>query len=321
MDTIAKAKNKLPLDFITELNNTFNPRIVDKILSGMLEKRFATLRVNNLKYNIEDLKKIFDNIGIEYELVPWYKDALILLNCNESQIQNLEIYKNGYIYLQSLSSMIPPLVLDPKENDKVLDLTAAPGSKTTQMASMMNNKGYILANELDKIRCDKLKYNINMQGVTICKVINGRGEDIGEKYKEQFDKVLLDTPCSGEGRFLLSDEKTYANWNANEVKKLVKVQKDLFLSADKALKKGGTMVYSTCTLNKYENEEILNFALNNLDIEIQKINIDLKNTLKGITKGYREDIKNAIRVLPTKEQEGFFVAKILKIRRNNYEMS
>ena len=312
MDTIAKAKNKLPLDFITELNNTFNPRIVDKILSGMLEKRFATLRVNNIKYNIEDLKKYFDNIGIEYELVPWYKDALILLNSNESQIQNLEIYKNGYIYLQSLSSMIPPLVLNPKENDKVLDLTAAPGSKTTQIASMMNNKGYILANELDKIRCDKLKYNINMQGVTICEVINGRGEDIGEKYKEQFDKVLLDTPCSGEGRFLLSDEKTYANWNANEVNKLIKIQKDLFLSAYKALKTGGIMVYSTCTLNRYENEEILNFALSKFDIEIEKINIDLKNTLKGITKGYNEQLKNAIRVLPTKEQEGFFVAKILK---------
>ena len=312
MDTIAKAKNKLPLDFITELNNTFNPRIVDKILAGMLEKRFATLRVNKIKYNIEDLKKYFDKIGVEYDNVPWYNDALIILNSNETQIQNLEIYKNGYIYLQSLSSMIPPLVLDPKENEKVLDLTAAPGSKTTQMASMMNNKGYILANELDKIRCDKLKYNINMQGVTICEIINGRGEDIGEEYKEQFDKVLLDTPCSGEGRFLLQDEKTYANWNANEVKKLVKVQKDLFLSAYKALKKGGTMVYSTCTLNKYENEEILNYALNNFDIEIEKINIDLKNTLKGITKGYSEEIKNAIRVLPTKEQEGFFVAKILK---------
>lgn len=312
MDTVAKAKNKLPLDFINELINTFNPRIVDKILAGMLEKRYTTLRVNNIKYNIEDLKKDFDNIGIEYEDIPWYKDALIILNSNESQIQNLEIYKNGYIYLQSLSSMIPPLILNPKENEKILDLTAAPGSKTTQMASMMNNKGYILANELDKIRCDKLKYNINMQEVTICEVINGRGEDIGEKYKEQFDKVLLDTPCSGEGRFLLSDEKTYLNWNVNEVKKLVKVQKDLFLSAYKALKKGGTMVYSTCTLNKYENEEILNYALNNFDIEIEKINIDLKNTLKGITKGYREEIKNAIRVLPTKEQEGFFVAKILK---------
>lgn len=312
MDTVAKAKNKLPLDFITELNNTFNPRIVDKILAGMLEKRFATLRVNKIKYNIEDLKKYFDKIGVEYDNIPWYKDALIILNSNESQIQNLEIYKNGYIYLQGLSSMIPPLILNPKENEKILDLTAAPGSKTTQMASMMNNKGYILANELDKIRCDKLKYNINMQGANICEVINERGEDIGEQYKEQFDKVLLDTPCSGEGRFLLSDEKTYLNWNVNEVKKLVKVQKDLFLSAYKALKKGGTMVYSTCTLNKYENEEILNFALSKFDIEIEKIDIDLKNTLKGITKGYREEIKNAIRVLPTKEQEGFFVAKILK---------
>ncbi len=312
METIAKAKNKLPLDFITELNNTFNPRIVDKILTGMLEKRYTTLRVNNIKYNIVDLKEYLDNIGIEYELVPWYKDALVILNANESKVKNLEIYKNGYIYLQSLSSMIPPLVLEPKENEKVLDLTAAPGSKTTQMASMMNNKGYIFANELDKIRCDKLKYNINMQGANICEVINGKGEDIGEQYKEQFDKVLLDTPCSGEGRFLLSDEKTYANWNVNEVKKLVKVQKDLFLSAYKALKKGGTMVYSTCTLNRYENEEILNFALSKFDIEIEKIDIDLKNTLKGITKGYREEIKNAIRVLPTKEQEGFFVAKILK---------
>ena len=147
MDTVAKAKNKLPLDFINELINTFNPRIVDKILTGMLEKRYTTLRVNNIKYNIEDLKKDFDNIGIEYEDIPWYKDALIILNSNESQIQNLEIYKNGYIYLQSLSSMIPPLILNPKENEKILDLTAAPGSKTTQMASSMNNKGYILANE------------------------------------------------------------------------------------------------------------------------------------------------------------------------------
>ena len=162
MESVAKVKSKLPLDFITELNNSFNPRIVDKILSGMLEKRYTTLRVNSIKYNVEELKKYFDNIGIKYKTVPWYDDALIILNSNESQIQSLEIYKNGFIYMQSLSSMLPPLVLEPKENEKVLDLTAAPGSKTTQMASLMNNKGYILANELDKIRCDKLKYNINI---------------------------------------------------------------------------------------------------------------------------------------------------------------
>ena len=117
MESVAKAKSKLPLDFITELNNTFNPRIVDKILSGMLEKRYTTLRVNSIKYNVEELKKYFDNIGIKYETVPWYYEALIILNSNESQIQSLEIYKNGFIYMQSLSSMLPPLVLKPKENE------------------------------------------------------------------------------------------------------------------------------------------------------------------------------------------------------------
>lgn len=312
MESVAKAKSKLPLDFITELNNTFNPRIVDKILSGMLEKRYTTLRVNSIKYSVEELKKYFDHIGIKYETVPWYDDALIILNSNESQIQSLEIYKNGFIYMQSLSSMLPPLVLEPKENEKVLDLTAAPGSKTTQMASLMNNKGYILANELDKIRCDKLRFNIKMQGATICEVQNGRGEEIGEKYPNEFDKVLLDTPCSGEGRFILQDEKSYKTWSTKEVEDLTKTQKGLFASAYKALKPGGEMVYSTCTLNKLENEEVLNWALNQFNMEIVKIEIELKNTLKGITKGYNNELKNAIRMLPTKEQEGFFVAKLIK---------
>ena len=312
MESIAKVKSKLPLDFITELNNTFTPRIADKILSGMLEKRYTTLRVNSIKYNVEELKKYFDSIEIKYKTVPWYDDALIILNSNENQIQSLEIYKNGFIYMQSLSSMIPPLILEPKENEKVLDLTAAPGSKTTQMASLMNNKGYILANELDKIRCDKLKYNIKMQGATICEVVNGRGEEIGEKYPNEFEKVLLDTPCSGEGRFILQDEKSYRAWSTKEVEDLTKTQKALFTSAYKSLRLGGEMVYSTCTLNKFENEEILNWALNQFNMEIVKIEIELKNTLKGIAKGYNNELKNAIRVLPTKEQEGFFVAKLIK---------
>lgn len=312
MKTVANAKSKLPLDFINELNNTFTPRIVDKILSGMLEKRFTTLRVNSIKYSIDRLKIYLDNNGIIYKTIPWYDDALILINADEKRIQTLDIFKNGYIYMQSLSSMIPPLVLNPKENDKVLDLTAAPGSKTTQMAALMNNKGFILANELDKIRCERLKFNIQMQGAKICEVINRKGEEIGNEYPEKFDKVLLDTPCSGEGRFLLEDEKTYKAWSTKQVQDLKQMQKALFTSAYKALKSGGKMVYSTCTLNKYENEEVLNWAINQFNMEVINIEIELKYTLKGITKGYSNQLKNAIRVLPTQEQEGFFVAKLLK---------
>ena len=305
-------KNKLPIDFITELNDTFNERISDKILSGMIENRYTTMRVNTLKYDINSLKKNLEDNKIEFKSVPWYEDALIILNANENILQSLDLYKNGYIYLQSLSSMIPPLVLEPKENEKILDLTAAPGSKTTQIAALMKNKGYILANELDKIRCEKLKYNINLQGVKICEVINNKGEELGDNYINQFDKVLLDTPCSGEGRFLIEDKKTYENWSTSEVDKLVKLQKELFTSAYKALKPEGILVYSTCTLNKNENEGVLNWAINKYNLEIEKINMDIKNSLNGITKGYNKQLKNAIRVLPNKEQEGFFVAKIIK---------
>ncbi len=306
------AKNKLPLDFTQEIYNTFSSKIADKILTGMYEKRYTTLRVNTIKYNIEDLIAVLKKENIEFEKVEWYENALIIKNVNERKLQELEIYKNGYIYIQSLSSMIPPLVLNPKRGDKVLDLTAAPGSKTTQMSAMMENEGYILANELDTIRCQRLKYNVDMQGASIVEINNANGEIIGEKYPNTFDKILLDVPCSGEGRFEIEDEKTYKNWSTKQVEELSQVQRKLFNSAIKALKPGGEMVYSTCTLNTKENEEILNWGLKNFKIRIEDIDLKLKNTTKGITKGFDNSLKKAIRVLPNKYQEGFFVAKIIK---------
>ena len=310
--TLAQIKSKMPLEFIEEIYKNFSPRIADKILIGMSEKRLTTLRVNTIKFNMEDLLKILQKENIEYENVEWYNDALIIKNADEKKIQNLDIYTNGYIYLQSLSSMIPPIILNPKKGEKVLDLTAAPGSKTTQMAAMMENDGYILANELDKIRCERLKYNVNMQGAEIVEVINMTGENVGEKYPNAFDKVLLDVPCSGEGRFLVSDEKTYKNWSTKQVQDLVEIQKQLFESAVKTLKVGGEMVYSTCTLNLKENEEIVNYAIKNLNVKVGEINIGLKDKAKGISKGYDSSLKNTIRVLPNKYQEGFFVAKLIK---------
>lgn len=310
--TLAQIKSKMPLEFIEEIYRNFSPRIADKILIGMSEKRLTTLRVNTIKFNMEDLLKILQKENIEYENVEWYNDALIIKNADEKKIQNLDIYTNGYIYLQSLSSMIPPIILNPKKEEKVLDLTAAPGSKTTQMAAMMENDGYILANELDKIRCDRLKYNVHMQGAEIVEVINMPGENVGEKYPNTFDKVLLDVPCSGEGRFLVSDEKTYKNWSTKQVQDLVEIQKKLFESAVEALKAGGEMVYSTCTLNLKENEEIVNYAIKNLNVKVGEINIELKDKAKGISKGYDSSLKNTIRVLPNKYQEGFFVAKLIK---------
>lgn len=312
--SILELKKRLPKDFIDNLYETYSPLTVDKILSGMLGERSTTLRANNIKTTIQELMKILKENNIKFERVEWYKDALVIKNAKEKQIQSLEAYKKGLLYLQSLSSMIPPIILDPKPGEKVLDLTSAPGSKTTQIASMMENEGYILANELDKLRCERLKYNIEIQGAKIVEVINQRGEKVGENYKEKFDKVLLDAPCSGEGRFLGNNVATYRNWSIRNVAQLAKLQKKLLKSAYEALKVNGIMVYSTCTLNKEENEKVLDWAINNLNLKLMDINIDIKGKMQGFTENSDESIKKAIRILPTKKEEGFFIAKFRKER-------
>lgn len=309
MLSVLEVKRRLPDEFVENLYELYSPGTVDKILAGMSGERSTTIRVNTLKTTILELMKNLKEEAIKFNRVLWYENALEIINANEKQLQKLLNYENGEFYLQSLSSMVPPLVLEPKQNEKVLDLTAAPGSKTTQMSMMMQNKGYILANELDKIRCERLKYNVKMQGTKIVEVKNGRGEKIGEQYPEFFDKVLLDAPCSGEGRFLANQVGTYRNWSIKTVKQCAKIQKKLIKSAYQALKTNGIMVYSTCTLNKEENEEILQWAIENMNLQMLDISIKIPNTLKAFGD---KNIEKAIRMLPSKSQEGFFVAKLRK---------
>lgn len=257
--------------------------------------------------------RYFREINIKFERVSFFNNALIIKNATEKDIQKLDIYEKGYIYLQSLSSMIPPLVLDAKGNEQILDMASAPGSKTTQISAMMNNTGHIIANELDKIRCERLKFNLNNQGATNVEVINGYGEKLGEKYLETFDRVLLDTPCSGEGRFIAEIAGTYRNWSLKTVKELSKIQRKLIKSGYNALKPGGIMVYSTCTLNLEENEDILKWALENLNLKIMDIDLNIKNAIPGDKLGTNLGLEKAIKILPNKETEGFFIAKLRKI--------
>lgn len=310
MISINELKNRLPKEFMEDIYQNYSPHVVDDILLGIMTKRYTTLRVNTMKYSIQDLMRYFKENNIKFDRVLWYEDALVIKNVTEKEIQKLDIYEKGYIYVQSLSSMIPPLVLNPKPGEKVLDLTAAPGSKTTELSCLMDNKGYILANELDKIRYERLKFNIENQGSKITEVINGRGEKIGTEYQEFFDKVLLDTPCSGEGRFTVTNVRSYKDWSVKRVRELVKMQKKLFKSAYDSLKLGGIMVYSTCTINREENENILKWALENLQLKMLDIDIKIKSAMPALETEF--NINKAIRILPSKEMEGFFVAKLKK---------
>ena len=203
--------------YIENLTNT--------ILDGYSKKRPVTLRANTLKTNIEDIKSTFDHLHFAYREVNWYKDALIMEHISEEQMKHLEIYQNGEIYLQSLSSMIPPLVLSPKEDENILDMAAAPGGKTTQMLALSQNRAFITACEKNKIRAERLQYNLNKQSANRVNVMIKDARQLDDFFS--FDKILLDAPCSGSGTISTFDKKLETTFTEDLVNRSSKVQADL----------------------------------------------------------------------------------------------
>ena len=324
MISVNELRNKLPQDFIQEINSIYTTNFVDKILSGMTDKRLTTIRTNTIKTTIQELMNYLKENNIKYDRVLWYEDALIIKNANEKNLMKLEWFDQGMFYMQSLSSMVPALILEPKSNETILDMTAAPGSKTSQIAMLMKNQGKIVANELDKLRFERLKYNLEKQGAKIVEAINYRGESLWKRYPETFDRILLDAPCSGEGRFIGTSPETYKNWYLKDVMNCSRLQKKLIKSAYLSLKKGGILVYSTCTLNLAEDEDVLKYALENFDLELIDIDLKITSSIKAKTDNndimiyndsenlYDKTIEKAIRIIPSKLMEGFFVAKLKK---------
>lgn len=312
--SVGEIRRRLPDAFIEEISARYSPVTVDRILLGLSGGRDTTLRVNSLRAHVQDVMRVFQKKNIRFARVPWYRDALDLKNADERAVRKLDLYAQGAVYLQSLSSMLPPLALAPEPGEKVLDLTAAPGSKTTQLAALMGNRGEILANELDKVRCERLRYNVETQGAGIVTVRTGPGEKVGEAWPDAFDRVLLDAPCSGEGRFLANRPVTYRGWSEREVRRCAGLQKKLLQSACRALKPGGVLVYSTCTLNLVENEQVLDWALQALPLEMRETGLQVPGGAPAFTEGFDPSVGRALRVLPSQTMEGFFVAKLQKKR-------
>ena len=288
----------IPEFLIELLNKQYGEDLTKKIIEGYNNKRKTTLRINTIKTTKEKIKEILDKENIKYESVSWYEDALILDNDN---IRELDIYKNGEIYMQSLSSMLPPIVLEPT-NEKILDMAASPGGKTTEIYNLSNKEALITAVEKNPIRADRLKYNLNKQG-TQATVLISDATKLDEFYR--FDKILLDAPCSGSGTLNINEK---ININENLIKNSVNTQKQLLEKALQILKKGHTMVYSTCSILYEENEKQLENLIKQNEIEI--IPID-ENLFKDIPK-LPTKIKGTICVCPNNLYEGFFVAKIKK---------
>lgn len=298
--------NKIPEFLYKLLLEQYGEEVTNNIIKGYLEKRPVTLRVNTLKTNIDSIKEVFDKCSIKYKEVTWYKDALIIEEADENKIRKQEIYNNGEIYLQSLSSMLPPIILDLKENENILDMAAAPGGKTTQISALSNGKALITACEKNKVRSERLKYNIEKQGAKGVSILAQDARKLDSFLS--FDKILLDAPCSGSGTIYLNDEKLKKYFNEELVIRSSKLQFELLKKAVEILKPGHEMIYSTCSILKNENENNLLKILKTGKVEIVPIDEDIFKEIPLLP----VTIKGTICVCPSKLYEGFFIARLRK---------
>ena len=299
-------KLKLPQFLIEELNKQYGEETCNKILNGYIKPRVVSLRINTLKSAVAKVCEELSKNNIEFEKVSWSDTALVITNATERDLQKLSIYENGEIYLQSLSSMLPPIVMEPKENTDILDMTAAPGGKTTQIAAITNNNAHITACEMNNIRIEKLKYNILKQGATSVTILQEDSRNLSDYFA--FGQILLDAPCSGSGTIRENEVGTYRNFSEKLVEKSTKSQLTLLKKALKILKPGHEMIYSTCSILAKENEDIVNKALKGTNAEIVPIKFQGMEEIPLLP----TKIQGTLCVCPNKYYDGFFNAKIRK---------
>ena len=289
----------IPEFLYKRLINDYGEELALKIIDRYNLNRIVSLRVNTLKTNKEEIKEILDKNNIKYKDVEGIPFALIV-ETDEKQIQELDIYKNGFVYLQSISSMLPPLYLDLVKGSTILDMAASPGGKTSEICALSNNEIYVTATEVNEIRRDRLVYNLDKLGCKNVTTLRVDARNLDEYFS--FDNILLDAPCSGSGTI---EESDFSKINEKLVTNITKVQESLLRKALTILKPGKTMIYSTCSILKDENEEIINKMMKEFNIEIIPIEIGFE-TLPSKINGVQT-------IMPSELNEGFFICKIKKL--------
>ncbi|MBI2666545.1 RsmB/NOP family class I SAM-dependent RNA methyltransferase [Candidatus Woesearchaeota archaeon] len=302
----------------------FKPAFIErysKLTDWELFKQYSlsflrrSIRINTLHGSIEEIKKSIEDKGWQLEQIPWCTEGFWISHAERRDVGHLLEHQLGKIYVQEAASMIPPLVLRPQPGEIVLDLCAAPGSKTTQMAAMMQNKGFIVANDYKGMRLSSLGINLQRSGLTntLISLMHGK------RFRGfQFDKILVDAPCSGTGTIRKS-LKTIRIWNPHMITKLARQQKELLENAFLNLKTGGELVYSTCSVEPEENEGVVDFLMKKYpEAEIISVKLDGLKTSPAILEfdgeKYHSSIKNTLRIWPQdNDTEGFFIAKIKKL--------
>lgn len=292
----------------------FPPAEAVDFLEAMEKPRPTTIRVNTLKAKRRDLVQALVKRGMNIEpLEKWSKVGLQVFESNVPIAGTIE-YLAGYYMLQAAASFLPVMALAPQENERVLDMSAAPGGKTTYIAQLMKNTGVLFANDVSEQRCKSLNANLQRLGVTNCIVTNYDGTGF-EKVMRNFDRILLDAPCTGTG-IISRDKSIKTTKHYEDVQRSSQLQRQLLLSAIDACKVGGYVVYSTCSFLVEEDEAIVDFALKRRHVEVVEMGLPFGRP--GFSKyrhhRYHESLELSRRYFPhVHNMDGFYVCKLKKL--------
>ncbi|WP_291632754.1 16S rRNA (cytosine(967)-C(5))-methyltransferase RsmB [Clostridium sp.] len=281
----------------------YGPLQAEEILKGLNYKPDVTVRVNTLKLTYEEIwEKLIEN-GYNIEKGYACSDAIRIIR--GKNIENNLLFNEGYITVQDESAMLTALSLSLLPNLEVLDLCSAPGGKTTHIAEIMRNTGHIFAFDLHENKLSLIKQNLNRIGIvnTTCDVMDATIYD--PSLLQSADRVLIDVPCSGLG---IIRKKPEIKWSKHikDIENIIQTQRNIMENASKYIKKGGVLVYSTCTLNKEENEGNVDwFIENHPEFKIQPVFYGKIGNINYSDVGYAT-------ILPNEYMDGFFIAKIIK---------
>ncbi|HHV98342.1 MAG TPA: NOL1/NOP2/sun family putative RNA methylase [Clostridiaceae bacterium] len=299
----------LPEDFIIKMKELLKDEFEDFIKSYE-ENRNQGLRVNTLKISVQDFH---DKSPFTIKKIPWTQEGFYYGDTDRPGKH--PYHEAGLYYIQEPSAMAVGEMVDPMPGEKILDLCAAPGGKTTHIAAKMNQKGFLLANEIHPARAKILSQNVERMGIRNTVVTNETPERLAQRFPGYFDRVLVDAPCSGEGMFR-KDPQACEEWSLENVAMCASRQLDILKHAGSMLRPGGRLIYSTCTFSPEENEGVISKFLNSSpEFEVEDI-----QAYEGFDRGRAdwiadaaENIEKTIRIWPHKLQgEGHFIAVLRK---------
>ena len=321
IEETSKQYAEMPALVLERLKSLMTQEDYESTLMSFCEPKPITIRPNTLRASESIVLEHIESAGMKTSAMKWCPQCHLLTKGTIRQLQELQQWQDGEMYIQAASGMLAAHVLQVEPGMRVLDMCAAPGSKTSQLAATMNNQGMLIANDRSRKRLYRLREILQRQGATNVEVLCGPGERLPKTHADCFDRVLVDAPCSGEGRFRMDRPVRLARWSLQEIRSLAKLQEQLLVAALRCVCVGGTVAYSTCTFAPEENEFVLDKVLsrNSIDAELIPIPTHLHppTARAAITEwnelNIKNDVSSAMRIIPDSTTTGFFIATIKRL--------